>query len=251
MPLIPQLPQQRRLSDMCKGQCLRHRKPRLTTKPVSWEGGPLCTAFWSFARSCSACCPCLASPDTTIIGGATRVIDADTLDVKGERVRLKGIDAQEGRQFCERASGTLYPCGQAAIRTLRERIGDGRVACSVHGEDLNAWLVSQGHALAYRSYSTQYVEQEEEAQAARRGVWAGAFVAPWNWRRGERLHARSSPADSPRSAGERDALALYDDNRNGRITCREARRHGIAPVPRDHPAYRYMRDGDNDGVVCE
>ena len=27
------------------------------------------------------------------------------------------------------------------------------------------------------------------------------------------------------------------------------RRHGIAPVPRSHPAYRYMRDGD--GVVCE
>ena len=48
-----------------------------------------------------------------------------------------------------------------------------------------------------------------------------------------------------------DALALYDDNGNGRITCAEARRHGIAPVPRSHPAYRYMRDGDGDGVVCE
>ena len=47
------------------------------------------------------------------------------------------------------------------------------------------------------------------------------------------------------------ALSLYDDNRNGRITCKEARRHGIAPVPRSHPAYRYMRDGDGDGVVCE
>ena len=35
------------------------------------------------------------------------------------------------------------------------------------------------------------------------------------------------------------------------ITCAEARRHGIAPVPRSHPAYRYMRDGDGDGVVCE
>ena len=55
--------------------------------------------------------------------------------------------------------------------------------------------------------------------------------------------------DSP--AGEVDALALWDDNGNGRITCAEARRHGIAPVPRGHPAYRYMRDGDGDGVVCE
>ena len=58
--------------------------------------------------------------------------------------------------------------------------------------------------------------------------------------------ARPSPA-----GGSGDALALWDDNRNGRITCREARRHGIAPVPRSHPAYRFMRDGDGDGVVCE
>ena len=51
----------------------------------------------------------------------------------------------------------------------------------------------------------------------------------------------AAPASAPASGD--DALALYDDNRNGRITCKEARRHGIAPVPRSHPAYRYMRDG--------
>ena len=33
-----------------------------------------------------------------------------------------------------------------------------------------------------------------------------------------------------------------DDNRNGPISCREARRHGIAPVARDHAAYPFMRD---------
>ena len=53
------------------------------------------------------------------------------------------------------------------------------------------------------------------------------------------------------SGSETDALARWDDNGNGRITCAEARRHAIAPVPRNHPAYRYMRDGDGDGVVCE
>ncbi len=53
------------------------------------------------------------------------------------------------------------------------------------------------------------------------------------------------------SADTVDALAMYDDNRNGRITCKEARRHGIAPVQRGHPAYRFMRDGDGDGIVCE
>ena len=46
-------------------------------------------------------------------------------------------------------------------------------------------------------------------------------------------------------------LDLWDDNGNGRITCAEAGRHGIAPVKRGHPAYVYMRDGDGDGWVCE
>ena len=63
--------------------------------------------------------------------------------------------------------------------------------------------------------------------------------------------------DSDRAASQRnaaassDALPLYDDNGNGHITCKEARRHGIVPVPRAHPAYEFMRDGDGDGVVCE
>ena len=48
-----------------------------------------------------------------------------------------------------------------------------------------------------------------------------------------------------------DALAQWDDNGNGRITCAEARKHGIAPVHRGHPAFPFMRDADGDGVVCE
>ena len=57
--------------------------------------------------------------------------------------------------------------------------------------------------------------------------------------------AATATADIP------DALRLWDSNGNGRITCKEARRHGIAPVPRGHAAYPFMRDGDGDGVVCE
>ena len=60
-----------------------------------------------------------------------------------------------------------------------------------------------------------------------------------------------TPVPAAGSGTSADALQRYDDNGNGRITCAEARRHGIAPVPRGHPAYRYMNDGDNDGVVCE
>ena len=65
---------------------------------------------------------------------------------------------------------------------------------------------------------------------------------------------RTTPASSGGVSGradDEDVLARYDGNRNGRITCKEARRHGVAPVPRSHPAYRYMRDGDGDGVVFE
>ena len=59
----------------------------------------------------------------------------------------------------------------------------------------------------------------------------------------------ASPRTQPVAAS--DALRRWDDNRNGRITCREARRHGIAPVPRGHPAYPFMYDRDGDGTVCE
>ena len=55
----------------------------------------------------------------------------------------------------------------------------------------------------------------------------------------------------PTTAAVVDALAMYDDNGNSRISCAEARTHGIAPVRRGHPAYEYMRDADGDGVVCE
>ena len=64
--------------------------------------------------------------------------------------------------------------------------------------------------------------------------------------------AENGTAPRPQAPpGEFDALRRWDDNRNGIIACKEARRHGIAPVPRGHPAYPHMRDRDGDGVVCE
>ena len=63
--------------------------------------------------------------------------------------------------------------------------------------------------------------------------------------------APATATPTPTPAPEADALTLYDDNGNGRITCAEARAHGIAPVRRGHPAYEFMRDADGDGVVCE
>ncbi len=51
---------------------------------------------------------------------------------------------------------------------------------------MGAWLVASGHALAFRRYSLDYVADEEAARTARRGVWQGHFVPPWEWRNGER-----------------------------------------------------------------
>ena len=68
---------------------------------------------------------------------------------------------------------------------------------------------------------------------------------------------RNTPTATPAATEEATetpvptALRLYDDNGNGRITCAEARNHGIAPVRRDHPAYQFMTDRNNDGIVCE
>ena len=59
------------------------------------------------------------------------------------------------------------------------------------------------------------------------------------------------PATAAPPVSVPEAIAAWDDNRNGRVSCAEARAHGIAPVTRDHPAYAFMRDGDGDGVVCE
>ena len=63
--------------------------------------------------------------------------------------------------------------------------------------------------------------------------------------------SRASPSPEETVLTREEVLLRWDDNRNGRITCKEARRHGIAPVPRDHPAYAFMRDADGDGMVCE
>ena len=63
------------------------------------------------------------------------------------------------------------------------------------------------------------------------------------------LSGTSTPTPTPVSGV--DALAMWDDDGDGRITCKEARSHGIAPVRRGHPAYQYMDDRDGDGVVCE
>jgi endonuclease YncB( thermonuclease family) len=128
------------------------------------------------------------------------VIDGDTLEIHGQRIRLHGIDAPEGAQPCYR-NGESWPCARRAAFALADRIGNRAVSCEPRdrdrygrivavclagGENLNAWMVRQGWALAYRRYSEDYVADEGAARRERAGMWSGTFTPPWEWRRGER-----------------------------------------------------------------
>jgi endonuclease YncB( thermonuclease family) len=135
------------------------------------------------------------------IVGQASVIDGDTLEIHGIRIRLHGMDAPERGQSCF-VRGKTFRCGQRASLALSDRIGGAMVSCEPKDrdrygrvvavcrsgrEDLNAWMVSQGWALAYRRYSKDYIRHEKKASSLKLGVWQGDFIAPWDWRRGRRL----------------------------------------------------------------
>lgn len=141
------------------------------------------------------------------ITGQATVVDGDTLNIDGTSIRLHGIDASESFQTCV-VDGVTWPCGRHATAALVKLIGVSPVHCEaqdidrygrtiatcfVRGQDIEAWMVINGWALAYRKYSMDYVDEEAVAQDARAGLWRGAFVPPWDWRRGERLQATTAP----------------------------------------------------------
>ena len=53
------------------------------------------------------------------LSGVPRIIDADTLEVAGQKVRLQGIDAPESAQTCRLTGGQLYQCGKQATEAPR------------------------------------------------------------------------------------------------------------------------------------
>jgi len=133
------------------------------------------------------------------ITGAVRVGDGDSIDIGTTRIRFHGIDAVELAQHCKDASGADFACGEDAKRTLEELVRNktvrcderhgvdqyGRIAavCTADGADLNAAMVDSGFAVAYRQHSLAYVPNEDRAKAAKKGLWAGSFEMPWDYRR--------------------------------------------------------------------
>lgn len=126
--------------------------------------------------------------------GIARVSDGDSLVVTRLRIRLEGIDAPELRQSCLRADGAEWPCGRHARDALLRFAGGGAVMCegwsrdrydrllarcTVAGLDLARAMVEEGWAVAYGGYDAA----EAEARRARRGLWAGSFELPQDWRR--------------------------------------------------------------------
>ena len=102
----------------------------------------------------------------------------------------------------------------------RDRYDRAVATCFAAGRDVQRELVRQGLALAWRRYSMRYVPDEDTARAERLGMWAGAFVEPWRWRKRNRAGGtpgrRQSPGDAaPQSSGS--CLIKGNISRSGRI----------------------------------
>jgi endonuclease YncB( thermonuclease family) len=141
--------------------------------------------------------------------GRASIIDGDTLEIRGARIRLGGIDAPESTQLCRSGDSLQYRCGAMSANDLDafiatrsvncmpfslDRYGRTLATCSVDGVDLGEWLVRSGLALDWPQYSKgRYDAAQHDAEHVGRGIWKGSYVEPWRYRFCIRSHGR--PAD--------------------------------------------------------
>jgi len=130
--------------------------------------------------------------------GQASVVDGDTLEIHGMRIRLWGIDAPESSQLCRGEDSLQYRCGAQAANDLDTFIdrrpvnclplsldpyGRAVATCSVGGTDLGEWLVRNGLALDWPQYSKGgYDGAQRDAERSGRGIWKGSYVEPWLYR---------------------------------------------------------------------
>ena len=163
----------------------------------------LLTLFWILLTSLLMDYPALSAS----LKGYGKVIDGDSLVVNGKAIRLVGIDAPEGDQWCHDAKGIEYRCGVMATAWLINATSTRQVRCEWMEKDrykrllskcfvgtlnLNAGSVKAGWSVAYRKYSMEYVREEDAARSAKRGLWAGSFKMPWVWRAEIRANSSTS-----------------------------------------------------------
>lgn len=127
------------------------------------------------------------------IVGRASVIDGDTIEIHATRIRLFAIDAVESRQSCTTFTGQRWPCGRKSALALADMIGTrhvtcvpldrdryGRIVarCFVGDQDIAAWSVANGWALAWARYSAEYLPLQDKARSLSLGIWSGTFEDP-------------------------------------------------------------------------
>ncbi len=135
--------------------------------------------------------------DWSALAAEVRIVDGDTLRLGDRTLRLAAIDAPERGQSCADGAGLGFDCGAAAAEALsrlvngrsvlctvrgRDRFGRGLGTCTAGGVELNGGLVAAGWALAYGD-DPAMLALEAGARLAGRGLWAGSFSRPDEWRR--------------------------------------------------------------------
>jgi endonuclease YncB( thermonuclease family) len=137
------------------------------------------------------------------VEGMGKAIDGDSILLAGEELRLKGIDAPEFDQICDK-DGKAWRCGETSkivmARELargpllcrsseRDKYGRRLATCTVAGMDLNGFMVRSGAAISFGGYE----REEAEARDAKRGVWSSRFDPPQEWRRAHPHGPRQIP----------------------------------------------------------